>query len=447
MDSMNPVLQSAYYEQLLYTLPEAVTVVDRQGKVLAFNRAASSFYGIPQEEIIGRPIGDFFQRNSLMLLQVMENQLPVTGAYHQPTPGKHVSIYAAPVFDASKELIGAISIEQDITSVVLLSQQRIGMTMSDARQDAQIIFSTSDKSFQASLDRAKAWQGLTTSTPLLLLGEVGVGKAMLARHFHEISHRKGPFIAMDCRAVTEGLLDIELFGFSVEPLRHEEERKGKLEIAAHGTLWLSHIDQMAPQTQNKLAQALLEGGYQASNGAFVPLSCHVIASIIGSQEKQREAMDRLEDSLRYALEMIYVPKLSERKEDLPSICHFYLTKAAIERGKSQPEMPPDVMNALSSYAWPGNLYEVKKVMEQLMIVSDGEALTVAMLPRGIRPETMETLTEPAMPLESLAREVEQQQIEHVLRQTNGNKAKAARILGISRGTLYYKMRNYGLLDE
>lgn len=437
-----------FYDSLLEAMPDAVTVVDRSGIVLQWNRAAERLYEIPREDIVGRPIAQFFQRASLMLLQVIDNGLPVYDVYHQPRPAKHVYINTVPVTDDKGELVGAVSIERDITDVVRLNEERFYQHDLDISEEWQPIFDTGNRVLKETLTFLEKLQGLDFSASLLIVGESGVGQSIVARFVHA-ENRSGPFLTIDCRVMTEGLLDMELFGQSTDYFaRGSTKVVGKLERAAEGTVFLRHIDQMAISTQAKLTQAIQARGITEPDGTFIPLRCGVIASIdvvpasdAGSELKEAPPWS-LDRELLYRFHQISIPPLRERREDIPSICSFYLRQASKRFGKPMPTLRPEVTTALAAYTWPGNLTEVQRTMEQLVITGGKVPLDFFDIPSAMRPLTVKDMTDAVMPLTSMAEELERERIEHAIAQTGGNKAKAARHLGISRGALYYKIRQY-----
>ncbi|WDL95345.1 sigma 54-interacting transcriptional regulator [Alicyclobacillus sp. ALC3] len=430
-----------FYDSLLDAMTEAVTVVDRSGTVLNWNKAAEQLYKIPREDIVGQPIAQFFQRASLMLLQVIDNGLPVYGVYHQPRPDKHVYINTVPVTDERGDLIGAISIERDITDVVRLNDERFHQHDVGGSEEWQPIFDTANRDLKETLTFLEKLEALDPTSSLLVIGESGVGKALLARYAHSV-HPSAPFITLDCRALTEGLLDIELFGQGAHYFAQESSKKlGKLELAAEGTVYLRHIDKMPIPTQVKLAQAIRDSGYTTTDGEFTALRCRIIASCRGEA-----STPLLDPELLYLFQQITLPPLRERREDIPGICHFYLRQASTRLGIATPTLKPEVTAALATYTWPGNLTEVQRTMERLVIAGGDAPLDFSDIPSAMRPKTFKELTDAAIPLGALSEELERERIEHAIAQTGGNKAKAARLLGISRGALYYKIRQYGIGD-
>lgn len=422
-------VMEAVLSGLLGAMNDAVTVIDNEGTVLYWNRVAEETYGINGKDIIGRKIGDFFQRESIMLFQVMESGRAVYQVYHEPRPGMHVMINAAPIADAAGKTIGALSIERDVSSYVKLSAEMYhhpeGQPLLPAVFPARL------------LQRVKTVFSL--GQPLLLSGEGGVGRTSMAEWLHRSAGRSGRFVMVSCGTVPEGMLEAELFGY-----QGKEERPGKLDLAAEGTLYLKDMDALPPAMQEKLAAMLRTSRFERLGGtASVPLQCRICGSV-GPQAAGEEA-GRLLPSLRYAFQLYTVPPLRERKQDLPELCRLFLDQAASKAGMTGPELAPDALAAVLAYDWPGNLSQLRNAMEYAVAAASGSGtVTSAQLPEYARLRTLNELTEPDLPLSVHSGEWERARIAETLERANGNKAKAARMLQISRGALYYKLKQYGL---
>ncbi|GIP34751.1 sigma-54-dependent Fis family transcriptional regulator [Paenibacillus sp. J2TS4] len=414
---------------LLGAMNDAVTVIDNEGTVQYWNRVAEETYGINGSAIIGRKIGDFFQRESIMLFQVMESGSAVYQVYHEPRPGMHVMINAAPITDAAGKTIGALSIERDVSSYVKLSAEMYhhpeGQPLLPAVFPAEL------------LQRVETVYSL--GQPLLLGGEGGAGRTSMAEWLHRSAGRSGRFVMVSCSTVPEGMLEAELFGY-----QGGEERPGKLDLAAEGTLYLKDIDALPPSMQEKLAGMLRTSRFERLGGtATVPLQCRICGSVGPAAARGEEG--RLLPSLRYAFQLYTVPPLRERKQDLPELCRLFLDQATSEAGMTGPQLAPDALAAVLAFDWPGNLSQLRNAMEYAAAAASGTGtVTSAQLPEYARLTTLNELTEPDLPLSVHSGEWERARIAETLERTNGNKAKAARMLRISRGALYYKLKQYGL---
>ncbi|WP_374015721.1 sigma 54-interacting transcriptional regulator [Paenibacillus thiaminolyticus] len=422
-------VMEAVLSVLLGAMNDAVTVIDNEGTVLYWNRVAEETYGINGADIIGHKIGDFFQRESIMLFQVMDSGSAVHQVYHEPRPGMHVMINASPITDEAGKPLGALSIERDVSSYVKLSAEMYHHPAGQPLLPA--VFPS------ALLQRLQT--AFSIGQPLLLAGEGGVGRNSMAEWLHRSAGRSGRFVMVSCSTIPEGMLEAELFGY-----QGGEERPGKLDLAADGTLYLRDIDALPPSMQEKLAAMLRLSRFERLGGmSSVPMQCRICGSI--GPEAAAEESDRLLPSLRYAFQLYTVPPLRERKQDLPELCRVFLQQAATKAGITAPELAPDALAAVFACDWPGNLSQLRNAMEYAAAAAAGSgAVTSAQLPEYARLTTLNELTEPDLPLSVHSGEWERARIAETLERTNGNKAKAARMLRISRGALYYKMKQYGL---
>jgi PAS domain S-box-containing protein len=439
-----------FLNSLLDSVSEAVTGVDKNGVVIYWNSAAEQMYGIPKEQIIGRKIGEFFRKGSIMLFQVMRSGLPVHQVYHNPRPDIHVLINAVPIFDDDGELIGAIAIEQDVTYTVRLSEELFNKSQLEDTQSYENFLvkrNTSMKQIVYFLTQTS-----DQSFPVLLVGESGVGRETLAHLIHNTNSHSKAFISMNCEAIPTALFDTELFGYQEGILGGSQvERQGKLDMAHEGTLYLKNIHHLPLPTQSKLANAIQERRFYRVGGTTpLPLTCRIVASSSPDLvEKVKEGSFSKE--LFYLFHQLNVPTLKERKEDLPELCNLFLHDFANKMGKPVPKLSSEVMAILTTYHWPGNLHELRNVMERLVILSDGEEISAEHLPNSIKTHILSDFGDhaTALPerLPDRSEKMERKMIEDALRKTAGNKANAARLLGISRGALYYKLKQYNLIGK
>ncbi len=281
-----------------------------------------------------------------------------------------------------------------------------------------------------------------SNATVLITGESGTGKELVARAIHSQSHRHNKsFIAVSCAALPESLLESELFG-------HEKgsftgaytQKKGKFEFANGGTLFLDEIGEMSANIQVHLLRVLEEKEFTRVGGNE-PLRVDV--RVISATNKDlRKAIEKQEfrEDLYYRLNVVNIelPLLRERKEDIPLLAEHFLNKFASENQKGITGFSPDAIEFLLDYDWPGNVRELENAVERAVILAQDSIITAADLPQ----ESM-SLTSPATPRKSL-KEVEKGHILNVLRETGENYSAAARILGLSRMTLYKKAREYGL---
>jgi two-component system response regulator AtoC len=281
-----------------------------------------------------------------------------------------------------------------------------------------------------------------SNATVLITGESGTGKELVARAIHSQSYRKDkPFVAVSCAALPESLLESELFGHEKGAFTGAHaQRKGKFEAANRGTLFLDEIGEMSANIQVHLLRVLEEKEFTRVGGnELIKVDVRVI-SATNKDMKKAIASGQFREDLYYRLNVVSIdlPPLRERKEDIPLLAQFFLKKFAVENNKQISDFSPEATDFLLKYEWPGNVRELENAIERAVILARGPNIEVNDLPR----ETA-SLARMASPAENL-REVEKEHILNVLKEAGDNYSRAARILGISRVTLYNKMKAYGL---
>jgi len=291
-------------------------------------------------------------------------------------------------------------------------------------------------------------------TTVLLLGETGAGKEVLARAIHRESRvAAGPLVEVNCSAVPESLLESELFGHEKGAFTGAEGRKkGVFELADQGTLFLDEIGDMQVNLQAKLLRVLETGTFKRVGGtADITVEVRVVAAT-HRDLKQSVASGAFREDLYYRLAVVQVPipPLRERREDILPLARHFLDHLNREMGTAFAGFAPEAEAALAGYAWPGNVRELRNVVERAVLLSGGKDVEASALPLEVlAPAPPSGAAAPALGGNrawTLA-ELEKFGIETALRQCDGNKTKAAEALGISRGTLRAKVKEYGLADD
>lgn len=289
---------------------------------------------------------------------------------------------------------------------------------------------------------------------VLLRGESGTGKDLLARYIHANSLRSlRPFIKVNCGALPEPLVESELFGHEKGAFTGAAVRKqGKFEIAQGGTLYLDEIGEIAPKIQVKLLHALQYKEIERLGGTeTIKTDCRIIAATNKDLEEALLKKEFRED-LFYRLNVfpIFLPPLRERKEDIPILADYFIQRFCRDLNRSSLTISEETMNIFMSYDWPGNIRELENTIERLGILIQDRQITPHDLPRSIRqsdshPEILSPNQD--RPLKDVMDDIEKQIIKRVLQETAGNRSKAADKLGISRRALHYKLVEYQLSDE
>jgi DNA-binding NtrC family response regulator len=291
-------------------------------------------------------------------------------------------------------------------------------------------------------------------TTVLIEGESGVGKELVARCIHERSARSsGPFIAINCAALTESLLEAELFGYEPGAFTGamKEGRDGLFAAAAGGTLFLDEIGEMAANLQAKLLRVLQERSFRRVGGVRDHLAQVRIVASTNRNLEQAVVEQRFRQDLFYRLKVmtIHVPALRQRAADIPLLAHFFLDRFGRQMGKALSGFTEEAMEMLTEHSWPGNVRELKNAVEHAAIVCPGGNIDEAHLPTfsGGLPDGSDRIPRNAILLpagDSSLRAMEGQLVARVLEETRWNISKAAAVLGINRTTLYNKIRLHGL---
>jgi len=285
----------------------------------------------------------------------------------------------------------------------------------------------------------QATQVAGTDTTVLLQGESGTGKEVVARFIHRASPRRtGPFVAINCAALPEHLLESELFGYERGAFTGAHQAKaGQIELASTGVLFLDEVSEMSASAQAKLLRFLQEREFQRLGGTrVIKANVRVIAA------SNRDLLGAVADGsfredLYYRLHVfdIHVPLLRDRPDDIPVLAEAFLQEFS-RGGRAPARLSTDARDMLIRYAWPGNIRQLRNTLERATILADGELIAP------------EHLSLPAGDVIGARRidlpHVERRTIEQVLRETDGNKARAARRLGITRTQLYGRIQKYGL---
>ena len=297
----------------------------------------------------------------------------------------------------------------------------------------------------------KATQVASTDTTVLITGESGTGKEVIARFIYRASSRnRGPFIALNCAALPEQLLESELFGYERGAFTSAQQAKpGQIELAAGGVLFLDEVSEMSLSAQAKFLRVLQEREFQRLGGTRVlKANIRVIAA---TNRDLRKAVERgqFREDLFYRLQVfdIQMAPLRERRDDIVAMSTVFLDDIGKSFGRAPAGLTREAKDALLAYDWPGNVRELRNALERAAILSDGGLINVEhlSLQGRIRPRPSDTIASPAgTGTTSDLGAMERDTIARVLREVNGNKVRAAKQLGLSRTQLYVRLRKYGL---
>jgi DNA-binding NtrC family response regulator len=285
-----------------------------------------------------------------------------------------------------------------------------------------------------------------SSASVIISGESGTGKELAARTIHELSPRRsGPYVGVNCAAIPDTLMESELFGYERGAFTGADRRKeGSFELANHGTLLLDEITEMKPELQAKLLRIIEERRVRRVGGtAEVPLDVRVLAA--SNRDVERAVKEnKLREDLYYRLGVftIEMPPLRERTEDIPLLIDAFLALFAEREHKSVPAMDDECRETLKAHPWPGNVRQLRNVIERALIVCQGSTVTTADLPPEFRTHSQTDSGWFRVRLGSSMDDVERELIMRTIEYAGGNKTRAAEILGVAPKTLYNRLERY-----
>jgi PAS domain S-box len=410
-----------------------------------------------QHEALGRTDVDIVGRKEAAKLVELKQSVLKTGVAARkemviPHDGRNYAFDIAiePLFDADGTVIGITGASMDIARL-----REITDRLQDARdklaQEKSYLESEiqAELGFEEIIGQSPALREVLknvrvvapTDSSVLLLGETGTGKELVARSVHRLSSRREKtFIKLNCAAVPEGLLESELFGHEKGAFTGAVSQKvGRIELADKGTLFLDEIGELPLELQPKLLRVLQDREFERLGGVQ---TLHVDVRIISATNRdlRQDIADRLfREDLFYRLNVfpIDLPSLRERRTDIPMLVHHFLHKHSTRMGKHIDSVPKETMAVLSNWSWPGNIRELENMIERMVIMSKGSVLA---------PPPAE-LQEPEEISEDNLTEVEREHIIRILRETNGvvsGTEGAASRLGIKRTTLQSMLKRHGI---
>ena len=288
-----------------------------------------------------------------------------------------------------------------------------------------------------------------SNVTVLIQGESGTGKELIARaiHYHSEARANKPFVAVNCSALPESLLESELFGHEKGAFTGASgKRIGKFELANGGTIFLDEIGLMTPATQSKVLRVLQEREFERVGGnELIKVNVRVISATNKDLESEMKRGEFREDLFyRISVFPIKIPALRERKEDIPLLSAYFLKKYSDQETKRIEGVSPDSLDLLMAYNWPGNVRELENAVERAVVLSSGPEITVNDLPAAVRSLGEKRIYESDNTLASWIEKLEEEALRQALLECEGNISKTAKKLGIGRATIYRKAKKYGL---
>jgi transcriptional regulator with PAS, ATPase and Fis domain len=438
-------------------LHEAVCICDEKGLVKYWNKSSEKLYDVPSEKIMDKYLGDFFPK--ALSLKVLSTGKRIDNVFHEPIEGKLVILSAVPIYNAKGNIIAAVSTDRDITDAVNLTKQleyekkkvefleRAYKNEIASKYNFSSIVGKNKKIIEAI---AVAQKVAHTSTSVLITGKSGTGKEVFAKAIHEASGRTGNFVAINCSAIPENLLESELFGY-VEGAFTGAIKKGKIgkfEFANGGTLFLDEIGDMPLEMQVKILRVLQDGIiYRLGSEKVINTDARIIAAT-NKDLKKLIFEDKFREDLFYRLAVVQMqlPPLKERKEDVKDLSNLFFEEVSKQEGIKINSIDDKVYRVLTNYKWDGNIRELKNVVQRMVVLSNNGKINIDSIPEYIieSVSSEEDLDINQFDLDKIVQNVEKRTIREVMKMVKGNKQHAARILKIKRSTLYYKLGKYNI---
>lgn len=442
--------------EILENADNAVIVIDCKGTVVYINRFYAEHMNIKLEKLMGRNLYDI--EPQAKLLRVMED-----GGGRDNDEVEYIKSLnidsvglAFPLYDSRKEKVGACAIFKDVTQVVELTRKLQKSKEMVQYLASQLEASELPISFQSYISQNKDLQKTlslaakvaNTNCTILIQGESGVGKEVMAKCIHNASNRKErPMIKVNCASIPENLLESELFGYEEGAFTGARKggKLGKFELANKGTILLDEIGDMSLTMQSKLLRVLQEKELERVGGTkTIKLDVRVIAATNQNLEEMVEKNEFRSD-LYYRLHVvpIHIPALRCRREDIMPLVRYFIKRNGGDEGT---DLTPGAARMLEEYGWPGNVRELQNVIEYAMIVKTGDILEIKDFPQYLRGDGAEDGPAEDGPcrLKDAVEQLEKSMIKRALKRNNGNKSMAINELGLSRRSFYEKLEKYGL---
>jgi len=448
---------SRYWKTIVDTLQDGVIVVDPMGRVLAMNPSAERLTGYRAEELAGkscrvldctgcRIIGKGPAEQWCGLYRdgnVRAKKCMITNKENRTV---NVIKNASVLRSEDGTVIGAVETLTDMSEIIRQQQE-----IHSLRRNLHL-----DEGYHGILGKSAVMQDLfelidnvaATDSPVMIQGESGTGKELVARAIHDVSPRSSkPFVKVNCASLNENLLESELFGHTRGAYTGADRtRIGRFEAAHGGTIFLDEIGDVPLSTQVKLLRVLEEREIErVGDHRPIKVDVRIVSATHKSLERLIEENAFREDLFfRINVFPMHIAPLQQRPEDIPAIVQHFIRENNQKTGKKILGLTPEAMEKLSAYPWPGNVRELRNAVEYAFVLCNSGGIAVGHLPPKIVAGPSASCTEPALPAAGEKHRSERDALLRALEQTGGNRTEAARILGVSRVTVWKRMKKFGI---
>ncbi|MGG4461023.1 sigma 54-interacting transcriptional regulator [Brevibacillus porteri] len=454
-------------QAILGAIDEGIHVVDANGITIFYNHVAAKLDGLTSEEVLGKPLLEVFpslDRQSSTLLRVIDSGESIynqTQTYKNWKGMRVETINTTLPVRVGKRLVGAVEVAKDIGKLKELSERLVDLqaqiskpkrtkrSVDETTFHFEDILTMSEKMKRL---KERARKAARTTSPVLIYGETGTGKELFVQSIHHASVRSSkPFIAQNCAALPAALLESLLFGTTKGSFTGADDRPGLFELADGGTLFLDELNSMPLDLQAKLLRVLQDGQIRRIGGSqSTKVDVRVIAAV---NEVPQSLVERgiMRTDLYYRINVVSfeLPPLRERREDVDMLIDHFLQKFNRIFGMNVRGISGEVASLFAAYDWPGNVRELEHVIEAAMNMVESDIILLDHLPAHLlerspsekneAPISAQLLSKEGCTLPEILREVEEKVIKDAMQQTDGNVLRAAKLLGIPRQTLQYKL--------
>ena len=438
-------ITQTHTEAILESISDGVFTVDENWRITSFNRAAEEITGVPRKEAIGRRCSDVFRSSmcgsACSLKQTLKTGRPIIGksGYIIDAQGNRIpiSISTAVLKDAEGRVIGGAETFRDLSEVEALRKELEGK------------FRVGDLTSRSPLMQ-RVFEVLpaiaTSPSTVLIIGETGTGKDLVARTIHSLSPRnRGPFVAVNCGALPDTLLESELFGYKTGAFTGaQRDKPGRFALAKGGTIFLDEIGEISPALQIRLLRVLQERTYEPLGATrFETADVRVVAATNKDlAEEMRRGSFREDLYYRVNVVRLELPPLRRRKEDIPLLVDEFIARFNRLQQKNIQGISAEALSLLMAYNWPGNIRELENAVERAFILCNDGDIDIMHLPGDLTAQ--QTVQTGDADIRSAHDILDAQAIRTALERNGFNRAATARDLGIHKTTLYRRIKKLGI---
>lgn len=456
------------YKTIVDVAFEGIMATDKDGIITVYNREIAKTEGLNPNEIIGKKEKEIYNFPEYDFPEMIMKRIKQEGGspiieqpylYRSPNGEQHHIIYSAYPYYYNGEFQGIISMGRDVMQInsfinaTMALEHQLKAKENKNKEGAYYFL---DNIIGSSLQMRKAVsvaeKVATHDIPVMIIGETGTGKELFAQGIHNAgSHRKGPFVSVNCAAIPETLLESILFGTSKGSFTGAIDMKGLFEQAENGSLFLDEINSMPLPLQGKLLRAIQEKRIRRlGDKKEITINCRIISATNQDPFESNNNVPIRSDLLfRLSTAVVNIPPLRERKEDIPELCQYFMRSAKQNKSIFLWDISPDLLKLFFQYDWPGNVRELENIIASSIIFADNQErflktnhIPEHLLKNFFKKRAAEENAFVPCALKEVVGDFEKNLITQAILAANGNMSKTAEILQISRQNLYTKIHKY-----